>query len=51
MRRNWRVTMKKTINTSRDIIDLGCAMTETKGPTGDIADEVLKRPFGGLGIQ
>jgi hypothetical protein len=43
--------MKPTKRARRDLIDLGLAAHETKGPTGDIADEVLKRPFGGLGIQ
>jgi len=45
------MAMKKKTNDVRDLLDLGRAVTETKGPTGDIADEVLKRPFGGLGIQ
>lgn len=43
--------MKKITKVSGHVIDLGRAASETKGPTGDIADEVLKRPFGGLGIQ
>jgi hypothetical protein len=43
--------MKKIVKPSRDVIDLGRAVTETKGPTGDIADEVLKRPFSGLSAQ
>lgn len=43
--------MKKINKLSRDVIDLGRAVSETKGPTGDIADEVLKRPFGGLAVQ
>lgn len=43
--------MKKINKASRDVIDLGRAVTETKGPTGDINDEVLKQPSGGLGIQ
>lgn len=43
--------MKSGKKVRSDLIDLGAATAETRGPTGDIADEVLKRPFGGLGIQ
>lgn len=43
--------MKKSTKAAPGIIELGRVVAETKGSTGDIGDDVLKRPSAGLGVQ
>lgn len=40
--------MKPHKNHRSGLVDLGSAITETKGPSGVFADDVLKRPITGL---
>jgi hypothetical protein len=43
--------MKQTRREDRQVVELGSAARATKGGAGDITDQSLRQPFGGLGIQ